>query len=130
MSSYLLFSELEIEPCFESSYIEEQIPLVFREEWNNTSKVEESLHLPAKNQFIPTSFHPRDRSMDDLSTKIIVDKPYMKIWYKSGGGLAHANFNIYLNDKNEFVKNHLMVKMFLNLLEDELSDIIFQVSAS
>lgn len=120
---------LKIEPWFNSRYIEEQIPLVFKEEWNQTFAVDESLfHLPAPNKFIPSSFKPRDHSGDDLSTQILVNEPCMKIWYKCDVGLAYAHFIIYLHDKNENVKNQLMVKMFLKLLEDALSEIIFQVS--
>ncbi|KAG7553741.1 Metalloenzyme LuxS/M16 peptidase-like [Arabidopsis suecica] len=118
---------LKREPWFNSRYIEEQIPLVFKEEWNQTFAVDESLfHLPAPNKFIPSSFKPRDHSGDDLSTQILVNEPCMKIWYKCDVGLSYAHFIIYLHDKNENVKNQLMVKMFLKLLEDALSEIIFQ----
>ncbi|KAF3496011.1 hypothetical protein DY000_02052012 [Brassica cretica] len=87
VSKSIKSEEFQTEPWFGSHYIVEDVPLVLMETWINPSEVDNSLHLPSENQFIPSDFSIRATSSDgDLKSqsppKCIIDEPLMKFWYK------------------------------------------------
>lgn len=50
----------------------------------------------------------------------------MKIYHKCDGGLSHPNFCIHLK-VGYGVKDHLMAKLFTNLLKNDLNESIFHI---
>ncbi|KAF2589374.1 hypothetical protein F2Q70_00038058 [Brassica cretica] len=87
VSKSIKSEEFQTELWFGSHYIVEDVPLVLMETWINPSEVDNSLHLPSENQFIPSDFSIRATSSDgDLKSqsppKCIIDEPLMKFWYK------------------------------------------------
>ena len=132
-----LVSEFQTEPWFGSHYIVEDVPLALMETWSNSSEVDNSLHLPSENQFIPSDFSIRATSSDgDLKSqsppKCIIDEPLMKFWYKLDETFkvprANTYFRINLKGAYGSVKNSLLTELFINLLKDELNEIIYQAS--
>ena len=107
--------------------------------WSDPPEIDASLHLPSKNEFIPSDFSIRaDSVQNDLenasSPRCILDEPLMKFWYKldSTFKLPRANTYFRINFKGGYdnVKNCVMTELFIHLLKDELNEIIYQVRAS
>ncbi|KAL0649211.1 hypothetical protein Bca4012_091902 [Brassica carinata] len=137
VSKSIKSEEFQTEPWFGSHYIVEDVPLVLMETWINPSEVDNSLHLPSENQFIPSDFSIRATSSDgDLKSqsppKCIIDEPLMKFWYKLDETFkvprANTYFRINLKGAYGSVKNCLLTELFINLLKDELNEIIYQAS--
>lgn len=107
------------------------------ETWSNPSEVDNSLHLPSKNQFIPSDFSIRAINSDgdpksQTPPRCIIDEPLMKFWYKLDETFKVPRANTYfrINMKGAYasVKNCLLTELFINLLKDELNEIIYQAS--
>ncbi|CAN7036246.1 unnamed protein product [Brassica rapa subsp. trilocularis] len=137
VSKSIKSEEFQTEPWFGSHYIVEDVPLALMETWSNSSEVDNSLHLPSENQFIPSDFSIRATSSDgDLKSqsppKCIIDEPLMKFWYKLDETFkvprANTYFRINLKGAYGSVKNSLLTELFINLLKDELNEIIYQAS--
>ncbi|CAH8251408.1 unnamed protein product [Arabidopsis lyrata] len=137
VSKSIKSEEFEQEPWFGSSYIEEDVPLSLMESWSNPSEVDNSLHLPSKNQFIPCDFSIRAINSDvdpksQSPPRCIIDEPFMKFWYKLDETFkvprANTYFRINLKGAYASVKNCLLTELFINLLKDELNEIIYQAS--
>ncbi|CAF2105579.1 unnamed protein product [Brassica napus] len=137
VSKSIKSEEFQTEPWFGSHYIVEDVPLVLMETWINPSEVDNSLHLPSENQFIPSDFSIRATSSDgDLKSqsppKCIIDEPLMKFWYKLDETFkvprANTYFRINLKGAYGSVKNCLLTELFINLLKDELNEIIYQAT--
>ncbi|CAN8295237.1 unnamed protein product [Cochlearia groenlandica] len=129
--------EFQSEPWFGSRYIDEDVPLSLMETWSNPSEVDNSLHLPSKNEFIPCDFSIRAISSDgdpksQSPPKCIISEPFMKFWYKPDETFkvprANTYFRINLKGAYDSVKNCLLTELFINLLKDELNEIIYQAS--
>ncbi|KAL0884547.1 hypothetical protein Bca101_008528 [Brassica carinata] len=113
--------------------IKEDVPSSLMETWSNPSVVDNSLHLPSKNQFIPCDFSLRaissdaDDSKSQSPPKCIIDEPLMKFWYKLDETFkvprANTYFRINLKGAYESVKNCLLTELFIKLLKDELNEI-------
>ncbi|CAG7900169.1 unnamed protein product [Brassica rapa] len=137
VSKSIKSEEFQTEPWFGSHYIVEDVPLALMETWSNPSEVDNSLHLPSENQFIPSDFSIRATSSDgDLKSqsppKCIIDEPLMKFWYKLDETFkvprANTYFRINLKGAYGSVKNSLLTELFINLLKDELNEIIYQAT--
>ncbi|CAN0903648.1 At1g06900 [Linum grandiflorum] len=131
------FSNLEgfqLEPWFGSRYTEEQIPLPVMQLWSNPPEIDSSLHLPVKNDFIPSDFSIRADKSEQLVPRCIIDEPIMKFWYKLDSTFKHPRANTYfrINLKGGYdnVKNSLMTELFIHLLKDELNEMIYQASVA
>ncbi|CAH8391672.1 unnamed protein product [Eruca vesicaria subsp. sativa] len=137
VSKSIKSEEFQTEPWFGSRFIEEDVPLSLMETWSNPSEVDNSLHLPSKNQFIPCDFSLRAISSDadpksQSPPKCIIDEPLMKFWYKLDETFkvprANTYFRINLKGAYDSVKNCLLTELFINLLKDELNEIVYQAS--
>lgn len=137
VSKSIKSEEFQQEPWFGSSYIEEDVPLSLMESWSNPSEVDNSLHLPSKNQFIPCDFSIRAINSDvdpksQSPPRCIIDEPFMKFWYKLDETFkvprANTYFRINLKGAYASVKNCLLTELYINLLKDELNEIIYQAS--
>lgn len=134
----LFFLDSQYEPWFGSCYVEEDIAQDLMELWRNPPEIDASLHLPSKNEFIPSDFSIRvgDTSDDDFpnstSPRCIVDEALIKFWYKLDSTFkvprANTYFRINLKGGYDNVKNCILSELFIHLLKDELNEIIYQVS--
>lgn len=104
--------------------------------WKDPLEIDSSLHLPAKNDFIPCDFSIRADKVschfaDALSPRCILDEPYMKLWYKLDKTFklprANTYFRITLKGGYSNMRNALLTELFILLLKDELNEIIYQV---
>ncbi|CAN6902863.1 unnamed protein product [Brassica oleracea] len=137
VSKSIKSEEFQTEPWFGSRFIEEDVPSSLMETWSNPSEVDDSLHLPSKNQFIPCDFSLRAISSDadpksQSPPKCIIDEPLMKFWYKLDETFkvprANTYFRINLKGAYDSMKNCLLTELFINLLKDELNEIVYQAS--
>ena len=107
--------------------------------WKDPPEIDVSLHLRAKNEFIPSDFSIRSYGMcldisNIYSPTCILDEPLMKIWYKldSTFNLPRANAYFFVRMKGGYdnVKSSVLTDLYIDLLEDELCEIIYQVNIS
>ncbi|KAF7119559.1 hypothetical protein RHSIM_Rhsim13G0059900 [Rhododendron simsii] len=129
--------DFECEPWFGSRYTEEDISPLLMEMWSNPSEVDTSLHLPAKNEFIPCDFSicaDKASIADANYPRCIIDEPLIKFWYKLDRTFklprANTYFRITLKGGYNDVKNSLLTELFIHLLKDELNEIIYQASVA
>ncbi|CAK7323528.1 unnamed protein product [Dovyalis caffra] len=131
--------DLQCEPWFGSSYIEEDIPPSLMELWRDPPEVDASLHLPSKNEFVPSDFSIRADNLDhdpvnSSFPRCIIDEPLMKFWYKLDSTFkvprANTYFRINLKGAYASLKSFLMTELFLLLLKDELNEITYQASVA
>lgn len=130
----------QYEPWFGSRYVEEDIAQDLMELWKNPPEIDSSLHLPSKNEFIPSDFSIRvgDTSDDDFpnstSPRCIVDEALIKFWYKLDNTFkvprANTYFRINLKGGYDNVKSCILSELFIHLLKDELNEIIYQASVA
>lgn len=135
---WFFFSDFQVEPWFGSHFTEKDITKDLIELWKNPPEIDAALHLPSKNEFIPSDFSIRadDKCNDDVVNsaypRCIVDEPLMKFWYKldSTFKVPRANTYVRINLKggNETVKSCVLSELFILLLKDELNEIIYQVN--
>ncbi|XP_027334300.1 nardilysin-like [Abrus precatorius] len=126
------------EPWFGSRYVEEDIAQNLMELWRNPPEIDASLHLPSKNEFIPSDFSIRagDTCVDDFanstSPRCIVDEALIKFWYKPDSTFkvprANTYFRINLKGGYDNVKSCVLSELFIHLLKDELNEITYQAS--
>lgn len=134
----LLFSDFKHEPWFGSRYVEEDIPQDLIDLWRSPLEIDASLHLPSKNEFIPSDFSirasdTRDDDFENLTVpRCIVDEALIKFWYKLDSTFkvprADTYFRINLKGGYDNAKNCVLSELFIHLLKDELNEIIYQVS--
>ncbi|AQL06823.1 Nardilysin-like [Zea mays] len=125
---------IQCEPWFGSHYIEEDIPSSLIESWKNPVQVDDNLHLPRKNEFIPGDFTLRNAnspgSSSDDNPRCIVDEPFIKLWYKMDMTFnvprANTYFLIYVKDGYSSLENSVLIDLFANLLKDELNEVLYQ----
>uniref|UniRef100_A0A6N2MFF6 Peptidase M16 N-terminal domain-containing protein n=1 Tax=Salix viminalis TaxID=40686 RepID=A0A6N2MFF6_SALVM len=131
--------DLQCEPWFGSSYIEEAIPPSLIEIWRDPPEVDVSLHMPSKNEFVPSDFSIRADNLDhdpvsSSFPRCIIDEPLMKFWYKLDSTFkvprANTYFRVNLKGGYASVKSFLMTELFILLLKDELNEIIYQASVA
>ncbi|KAK8601376.1 hypothetical protein V6N13_058910 [Hibiscus sabdariffa] len=129
--------DVQYEPWFGSHYSEEEISSSLMELWEDPPEIDVSLHLPAKNEFIPCDFSIRaDTTEIDPANETlpicIFDEPLMKFWYKldSTFKLPRANTYFRINLKGAYLnlKSCLLTELYIHLLKDELNEIIYQAS--
>lgn len=130
-------SDFKIEPWFGSHYSVDDIAPSLMDLWRDPPEIDASLHLPAKNEFIPCDFSIRaSKVCNDLllesSPRCILDEPLMKFWYKLDNSFklprANTYFRINLSGGYSSVKNCLLTELFVHLLKDKLNEIIYQVN--
>ncbi|XP_048324468.2 nardilysin-like isoform X2 [Ziziphus jujuba] len=128
---------LQCEPWFGSHYTEEDISPSLMDLWRDPPEIDVSLHLPSKNEFIPSDFSIRaDNACEDLanidSPRCILDEPLMKFWYKLDRTFklprANTYFRISLKGGYGSVKSCVLMELYVLLLKDELNEIIYQAS--
>ncbi|PRQ34798.1 putative insulysin [Rosa chinensis] len=131
--------DFQCEPWFGSHYTEEDISPSLIDLWKNPQEINVSLHLPAKNDFIPRDFSIRSDVLciDTATTsypKCILDEPLMKFWYKldSTFKLPHVNtyFSINLKGAYDDVKSCVLTSLYIDLLTDQLNEILYELSVS
>ncbi|KAL6203558.1 hypothetical protein ACLB2K_027258 [Fragaria x ananassa] len=130
--------DFQCEPWFGSHYTEEDISPYLIDLWKNPQETNVSLHLPAKNYFIPHDFsiHSDGLCIDTATTypRCILDQPLMKFWYKlnSTFKLPHVNtyFRINLKGAYDNVKSCVLTSLYLDLLTDELNEILHEASVA
>ncbi|KAK7301570.1 hypothetical protein RJT34_12437 [Clitoria ternatea] len=137
---FLKSEDFQYEPWFGSRYIEEDIAKNLMELWRNPPEIDASLHLPSRNEFIPSDFSIRagDTHVDDLanstSPRCIVDEALMKFWYKLDRTFkvprANSYFRINMKSGYDNVKSCVMSELFIFLLKDELNEITYQASVA
>ncbi|XP_009594332.1 nardilysin-like [Nicotiana tabacum] len=136
--SFQKSDDVQQEPWFGSRYAEEDIPSFLFELWKDPSEISICLHLPAKNEFIPSDFSIRAEkaNCDSKNTKprCILEEPLMKLWYKLDKTFklprANTYFRITLRGGYGNLKNALLTELFIHLLKDELNEIIYQASVA
>lgn len=106
--------------------------------WRDPPEIDTSLHLPSKNEFIPSDFSVHaDNACGDLanvsSPSCILDEPLIKLWYKLDSTFkfprANAYFRINLKGGYDNVKSCVLTELFTLLLKDELNETIYQVKS-
>ncbi|RAL37378.1 hypothetical protein DM860_000072 [Cuscuta australis] len=131
--------DIQHEPWFGSRYIEEDIPLSLLELWKDPPEIDESLHLPDKNEFIASDFSIRAdvTSCDGRNVsapKCILDAPLMKFWYKLDSSFkiprANTYFRITLKGAYSNLKSTLLTELFVLLLKDKLNEIVYKASVA
>ncbi|KEH34462.1 insulin-degrading enzyme [Medicago truncatula] len=130
--------DFQHEPWFGSRYVEEDIPQDLIELWRNPQEIDASLHLPSKNEFIPSDFSIRAGGACDgdfensTSPRCIVDEALIKFWYKLDSTFrvprANTYFRINLKGGYDNAKSCVLSELFIHLLKDELNEIIYQAS--
>ncbi|XP_074574217.1 nardilysin-like [Curcuma longa] len=130
---------IQYEPWFGSRYIEEDISPSLLKLWGNPLEIAPSLHLPSRNDFIPSDFSLRNANMPKSLSNIscpqcIIDNPLMKLWYKMDTTFNVPRANVYflitVKDGYSSVKNCVLTELFINLLKDELNEIIYQAGVA
>ncbi|KAF3454806.1 hypothetical protein FNV43_RR05254 [Rhamnella rubrinervis] len=128
---------LQFEPWFGARYTEEDVSSSLMDIWRDPPEIDISLHLPSKNEFIPSDFSIRaDNACDDLanvsSPRCLVDEPLIKFWYKLDSTFkfprANTYFRINLKGGYDNVKSCVLTELFIYLLKDELNETIYQAS--
>ncbi|XP_020237618.1 nardilysin-like [Cajanus cajan] len=137
---FLKSEDIQYEPWFGSRYVEEDIAQNLMELWRNPPEIDASLHLPSKNEFIPSDFSIRasDTSVDDFanstSPRCIVDEALIKFWYKPDSTFkvprANTYFRISLKGGYADVRSCVLSELFIHLLKDELNEITYQASVA
>ncbi|KAF6174379.1 hypothetical protein GIB67_027850 [Kingdonia uniflora] len=131
--------DVQYEPWFGSQYTEEDISQSLLELWKNPPEIDISLHLPLKNEFIPCDFSIRGFNSSNSHAsvclpKCIVNKPFMKFWYKLDDTFkvprANTYFLITVKGGYDSVKNCVLTELFINLLKDELNEILYQAGVA
>ncbi|KAK2386573.1 Insulinase (Peptidase family M16) family protein [Trifolium repens] len=132
--------DFQHEPWFGSRYIEEDIAQDLMELSRNPLEIDAALHLPSKNEFIPSDFSIRagDTHHDDFentaSPRCIVDEALMKFWYKLDSTFkvprANTYFRINLKGGYDNAKSCVLSELFIHLLKDELNEIVYQASVA
>ncbi|KAF5744448.1 nardilysin-like isoform X1 [Tripterygium wilfordii] len=139
VSSSIKLQGFEIEPWFGSCYTEEDIFPSLIELWRDPPEIDVSLHLPSKNEFIPSDFSIRaDSAYIEHATlsspRCILDEPLMKLWYKLDRTFKHPRANTYfrinLRSAYDNLKSCLLAELFVKLLKDELNETIYQASVA
>nr|GLL33514.1 nardilysin-like isoform X1 [Ipomoea trifida] len=130
-------SDVQCEPWFGSQYVEEYIPSSLLELWKDPPEIDVSLHLPAKNDFIPSDFSIRADTIScdgGNAPKCILDEPLMKFWYKLDKTFklprANTYFRVTLKGAYSNLRNALLTELFVLLLKDELNEIVYQASVA
>ncbi|MCL7024740.1 hypothetical protein MKW94_013598 [Papaver nudicaule] len=130
--------DIKCEPWFESKYIEEDISPSLLELWRESPQIDPSLHIPLRNEFIPSDFSIRSpNSINDVNAclpKCVLDHPLMKFWYKLDQTFkvprANAYFLITVKGAYNNVKSCVQTELFVNLLKDELNEILYQAGVA
>ncbi|KAJ1422925.1 Peptidase M16, C-terminal [Sesbania bispinosa] len=135
---FLKSEDFQYEPWFGSRYVEEDIAQNLLELWRNPPEIDASLHLPSKNEFIPSDFSIRASDTCDndfahsTSPRCIVDEALIKFWYKLDSTFkvprANTYFRINLKGGYDNAKSCVLSELFIHLLKDELNEIIYQAS--
>lgn len=130
--------DFQYEPWFDSRYVEEDIAQNLMELWRNSPEIDASLHLPSKNEFIPSDFSIRadgtcnDDFANSTYPRCIVDEALMKFWYKLDSTFkvprASTYFRINLKGGYDNARGCVLFDLFIHLLNDELNEIIYQAS--
>ncbi|XP_004300711.1 PREDICTED: insulin-degrading enzyme-like [Fragaria vesca subsp. vesca] len=137
-SSFKL-ENFQCEPWFGSHYTEEDISPSLMNLWKDPPEVDNSLHLPLKNMFIPGDFSIRSDvccpdSANISSPRCILDEPLVKIWYKLDSTFkqprVNAYFRINLKGGYDNVKSYVLTELYIELLEDELNEIVYQANVA
>ncbi|KAG5585506.1 hypothetical protein H5410_045940 [Solanum commersonii] len=126
------------EPWFGSEYVEKDIPSSLFELWKDPTEINACLHLPSKNEFVPSDFsiHAGKAKCDSENARprCILDELLMRIWYKLDNTFklprANTYFRITLKGGYSNLKNALLTELFIHLLKDELNEIIYQASVA
>ncbi|KAL1370247.1 hypothetical protein HN51_000534 [Arachis hypogaea] len=134
---FLKSEDVQCEPWFGSRYVEEDIAQDLMELWRNPPEIEASLHLPSKNEFIPSDFSIRsgdtcDEFANSTSPRCIVDEALIKFWYKLDSTFkvprANTYFRINLKGGYANARSCVLSELFILLLKDELNEVIYQAS--
>ncbi|KAE9594482.1 putative insulysin [Lupinus albus] len=135
---FLKSEDFQCEPWFGSRYVEEDIAQNLLELWRNPPEIDSSLHLPSKNEFIPSDFSIRadDSCTNDFtnatSPRCIIDEALIKFWYMLDSTFkvprANTYFRINLKGGYDNAKSCVLSELFIHLLKDQLNEIIYQAS--
>ncbi|KAF1891133.1 hypothetical protein Lal_00001272 [Lupinus albus] len=135
---FLKSEDFQCEPWFGSRYVEEDIAQNLLELWRNPPEIDSSLHLPSKNEFIPSDFSIRadDSCTNDFtnatSPRCIIDEALIKFWYMLDSTFkvprANTYFRINLKGGYDNAKSCVLSELFIHLLKDQLNEIIYQIS--
>ncbi|KAM7527580.1 hypothetical protein LguiB_030990 [Lonicera macranthoides] len=137
--SFTQLQDFQYEPWFGSRYIEEDISPSLMKLWRDPTGIDASLHLPARNEFIPCDFSIRaSKAANDAADisypRCILDEPLMKFWFKLDKTFklprANTYFRITLKAGYSDLRNSLLTELFIHLLKDELNEIIYQASVA
>ncbi|CAI9776911.1 unnamed protein product [Fraxinus pennsylvanica] len=125
---------IQLEPWFGSRYVEEDIPHALMKLWKDPPKIDSSLQLPSKNEFLPCDFSiyankESCESAEISSSRCIFDEPMMRLCYLFNKihklPLAEVEFCITLKRGYSSLRNALLTQLFTPLLKDELNEIIY-----
>ncbi|KAL5562179.1 hypothetical protein UlMin_031926, partial [Ulmus minor] len=127
----------QCEPWFGSRYFDEDISSSLIEMWRDRPRIDDSLHLPSKNEFILFDFSIRADDVANVSSPRcirILDQPLMKFWYKIDDTFKLPRTNSYMciNLKGAYddVKRCVLTELFIHLLKDELNELVYQASVA
>ncbi|KAK9944576.1 hypothetical protein M0R45_010137 [Rubus argutus] len=130
--------DFHCEPWFGSHYTVEDISASLMSMWNDPQEINVSLHLPAKNEYIPRDFSIRsdvlclDIAANTSHPRCILDEPLMKFWYKLDSTfklpLVNTYFRINLKGAYDSVKSCVLTGLYIDLLQDELNGITYDAN--
>ncbi|XP_078435815.1 insulinase (Peptidase family M16) family protein [Wolffia australiana] len=130
---------LKSEPWFGSNYVEEEISSSLMDIWRDPPQIDPALHLPLRNEFIPSDFSLRS---SNLSKNIVqstlpvclIDQPIMKLWYKLDLTFevprANTYFLVSVKGAYSSLRNFVLTELFINLLKDELNETLYQAGVA
>ncbi|KAH9309723.1 hypothetical protein KI387_037634, partial [Taxus chinensis] len=132
-------SGVEYEPWFGTPYRIESIPSTLMENWKDPLLIDPDLHLPVKNDFIPSDFSLRSsnilKNCENMEIpRCIIDDPLVKVWYKHDQTFnvprANAYFLINLKEAYKNVRACVLTELYVNLLRDALNETIYQANVA
>eukprot|EP01018_Ginkgo_biloba_P028828 Gb_06507 [translate_table: standard] len=132
-------SGVEYEPWFGVPYLVKDIPSLLMLIWRNPPVIDQALHMPARNEFIPHDFSLQSpnylKIQDSLDLpRIIIDDPSIKVWYKLDQAFqvprANTYFLVTLKGAYENIRACVLTELYVNLLEDTLNETLYKAGVA
>eukprot|EP00252_Welwitschia_mirabilis_P007587 TRINITY_DN19118_c0_g1_i1.p1 TRINITY_DN19118_c0_g1~~TRINITY_DN19118_c0_g1_i1.p1 ORF type:complete len:1100 (+),score=208.89 TRINITY_DN19118_c0_g1_i1:181-3300(+) len=132
-------SDMQYEPWFNVPYRVDIIPSYLIEQWRNPHFIDHALHLPDRNDFIPSDFtikgltNSKDHH-NKVNPKLVIDNSLLRLWYKLDQTFhvprANTYFLIQLKGCYKDVKACVLTELFVELLRDALNEKLYQANVA
>ena len=137
------------EKWYKATYLEEDMSDEQIERWTKPTATDDSLYLPALNDFIPTDFslkcdketkgQAQESDEDDADHKVeppqvLIDRPELRLWYKmdSKWRVPKAYIQLALLSPNVYRSPRTMTysRIFERILNDDLNSFVYDASTT